>query len=283
MRVMIWCDMEGIAGIEVWEQVMGGSPLYEEGRRLFTGEVNAAVRGARAGGATEIIVVDCHGAGGGWSFKSLIPDRLESGAEYVFGYPWARYIDPLQAGCDAALFVGAHAMAGTTDGVLCHTVSSESWYNATINGTLVGETGILAAICGCWDVPGIFVAGDEATCREVQKLLGQQIVTAQVKKGFGRFAARTLPHADACALIEQRVTEALHNRANWPAPWKLSAPVTFQVELATSDRASAYLGRTGVEIAGQRTVISRGETFWQAWNQFWPDIHRESPAGLSNP
>lgn len=282
MRVMIWCDMEGIAGIEVWEQVMGGSPLYEEGRRLFTGEVNAAVRGARAGGATEIIVVDCHGAGGGWSFKSLIPDRLESGAEYVFGYPWARYIDPLQTGCDAALFVGAHAMAGTTDGVLCHTVSSESWYNATINGTLVGETGILAAICGCWDVPGIFVAGDEATCQEVQKLLGPQVVTAQVKKGFGRFAARTLSHADACALIEQRVTEAVSNRANWPAPWKPSAPVTFQVELATSDRASTYLGRTGVEIAGPRTVISRGETFWQAWNQFWPDIHRESPVSLPN-
>jgi D-amino peptidase len=269
MRVMIWCDMEGVAGIEVWEQVMGGQPMYEEGRRLFTGEVSAAVRGAKAAGATEIIVVDCHGAGGGWSFKSLLPEKLESGADYVFGYPWARYIEPLEQGCDAALFVGAHAMAGTPDGILCHTVSSEAWYNATINGTPVGESGILAAICGCWDVPGVFVAGDEATCREVQALLGEQVVTAPVKKGLGRFAARTLNHADACALIERQVKEALTHRANWPKPWKLSPPVIFRVELATSDRANAFMGRTGVEIVGPRTVISRGENFWQAWDQFW--------------
>ena len=45
MQVMLFCDMEGIAGISVWEQVNGGAPLYEEGRRLYTAEVNAAVRG----------------------------------------------------------------------------------------------------------------------------------------------------------------------------------------------------------------------------------------------
>ncbi|HEX8733257.1 MAG TPA: M55 family metallopeptidase, partial [Ktedonobacterales bacterium] len=69
---MIWADMEGMAGIEVWEQVTGGHPQYVEGRRLMTGEVNAAVRGAKAAGADEIIVVDCHGAGGSYSFKTLI-------------------------------------------------------------------------------------------------------------------------------------------------------------------------------------------------------------------
>ncbi len=42
MRVVIWVDMEGIAGIENWDQVSSGKPQYEEGRRLLTGEVNAA-------------------------------------------------------------------------------------------------------------------------------------------------------------------------------------------------------------------------------------------------
>lgn len=41
MRVMIWVDMEGIAGIETWDQVMGGAPLYDEGRRLLTAETPA--------------------------------------------------------------------------------------------------------------------------------------------------------------------------------------------------------------------------------------------------
>ena len=98
MRVLIWVDMEGIAGIETWDQVNGGKPQYEEGRRLMTGEVNAAVRGAKAAGADEIMVIDCHGAGGSYSFKSLIPERLERGASYVLGHAWCRYVEPLRAG-----------------------------------------------------------------------------------------------------------------------------------------------------------------------------------------
>ena len=66
MRVFIVSDMEGVAGITKWEQTEGGHALYEECRRLYTEEINAAVRGARAGGASEIVVMDCHGAGGGW-------------------------------------------------------------------------------------------------------------------------------------------------------------------------------------------------------------------------
>ena len=60
MRVHIISDMEGVAGIVRWEQVTGGHPMYEEGRRLYTGEINAVVRGARAAGATEVVVMDCH-------------------------------------------------------------------------------------------------------------------------------------------------------------------------------------------------------------------------------
>jgi D-amino peptidase len=242
--------------------------LYEEGRVLFTEEMNAAVRGAKRAGATEIIAVDCHGAGGGWSFKSLIPERLERGAEWVFGYPWARYVEPLQQGVDAVLFVGAHARAGTPDGVLAHTVSSENWYAAFINDVAVGESGILAAVCGTWGAPAVFVAGDTATCREVVELLGDQVVTAPVKIGLGRFAARNLTPAEARELIEERSFEALQRR-DWPPPYKPDPPVTFRVELASTEQTRAFAGRTGVEIIGPRTVVSRGETFWEAWDRFW--------------
>nr|MDQ5865317.1 M55 family metallopeptidase [Chloroflexota bacterium] len=83
MRVIIISDMEGVSGIVKWQQVTGGEALYEECRKLYTEEINAAVRGARAGGATEIVVMDCHGAGGPWSFNSLVPDMLDPGCEYV--------------------------------------------------------------------------------------------------------------------------------------------------------------------------------------------------------
>src|SRR5260221_17179 len=160
MRVVIFCDMEGISCIEHWDQVTGGKALYEECRKLYTDEMNAAVRGARAAGAREIDVVDCHGAGGAYSFKSFLPDRLEAGAQYIFGYPWARYIAPFEQGCDHILLVGVDGMEAHAVCVLCHTVSSEAWYNAWINDSLVGERGILAVIAGCWDVPAFFVSGD---------------------------------------------------------------------------------------------------------------------------
>ena len=112
MRVHIISDMEGVSGIVKWEQVSGGESLYEEGRKLYTEEINACVRGAKAAGATEIVVMDCHGAGKGWTFNSLIPDQLDPDCEWVVQDEWTEYTEFLEQGCDAALFVGMHARAG---------------------------------------------------------------------------------------------------------------------------------------------------------------------------
>lgn len=269
MRVVMLSDMEGVAGISNWEQVSAGKGPYEEGRRLYTAEINAAVRGAKRAGATEIIVIDGHGAGGAYSFNSFIKDQLEPGAEYLFGQRWGCYVEPFEQGCDAILLPGAHAMAGTPDGVLCHTMSSEAWVNATINGVPAGESAILIAIAGSFGVPCVFVSGDEATCKEVRDFAGPSVVAAQVKKSLGRFTVRSLAPSDACQLIEAKVEESLRNRANWPKPYVTPNPAEFRVELFTPDKSQEYIGRTGVEVLDARTVVSRAPNFYQCWNQFW--------------
>ncbi|MBO0686010.1 MAG: M55 family metallopeptidase, partial [Candidatus Dormibacteraeota bacterium] len=130
MRVLIISDMEGVAGVVRWQQVSGGdSVAYQEARVLYTEEINAAIRGARAAGATEVVVMDCHGAGGDWSFNSLRQDLLDPDCEFVVQQSWTQYTDALASGCDAALLVGMHAMAGTAGGVLSHTVSGSHWHN----------------------------------------------------------------------------------------------------------------------------------------------------------
>lgn len=268
MRVQMWCDMEGVAGITQWDQVNGGAPQFEEARLLYTMEINAAVRGAKRAGASEIVVVDGHGAGSAWTFNSWVKDKLEPGAEYVTGYRWGSYIETLQNGCDAMLLPGAHAMAGTSDGVLCHTISSTNWVNAYINGTAVGEGGLVAAIAGSFDVPVVFVSGDEASCREMDALLGQGVTQAAVKKGLGRYSARSLAPADACRLIEEKVLEALTNQERWPKPYRVS-PAELKVELHTPDQSVQYQDRPGIEVLDPRTVVSRAGNFWQAWHQFW--------------
>jgi len=166
VRVHIISDMEGISGIVNPHQTNAGKEMFDEGRQLYTEEINAAVRGAKAGGATEIVVMDCHGAGEGYTFNSLLPEELDPACEYVVQEEWTEYTGFLEEGCDAALFVGMHAMAGTADGVLNHTVSGQAWQNLWFNGTQVGETGINAALCGTWGCPVLLVTGDEASCRE---------------------------------------------------------------------------------------------------------------------
>ncbi len=269
MRVQMWCDMEGVAGITKWDQVNAGASQYEEGRLLYTMEVNAAVRGAKRAGAKEIIVVDGHGAGGDHTFNSWRKDLLEPGAEYVTGHRWSCYVEPLREGCDAMLMPCAHAMAGTPDAVLSHTMATQAWLRAEINGREVGECGIIAAIAGSFDVPVVFVSGDTQTCAEVTNLLGDGVVQAPVKRGLGRFAARSLAPDDACKLIEEKVAEALAHPERWPAPWKLDSPVEIRVELNSPDQAVPWHGRAGVTVESPRVVSARGKTAWEAWDLFW--------------
>src|SRR5215218_8079169 len=185
VRVHVISDMEGVGGIVNGSQTNAGEPLYEEGRRLYTEEINAAVRGAFSAGATDVCVMDHHGAGKGFSFNSLIADQLDARCEYVVQSDWTEYTGFLEEGCDACLLVGMHAMAGAPTGVMAHTVSGPDYQNLWFNGTLVGETGINAALCGHWGAPVLLVTGDRATCEEGESLLGSGLRTIAVKEGIG--------------------------------------------------------------------------------------------------
>jgi len=269
VRVQIISDMEGVAGIVKWEQVTAGEQMYKEGRRLYTEEVNAAVRGAKAAGAEEILVMDHHGAGEGWSFNSLIPDLLDPACEYVVQSSWTEYTEFLEQGADACLLIAMHARAGTTDGVMNHTVSSQAWRNLWFNGTLVGETGINAALCGHWGCPVVLVTGDEATCREAQELLGEGLTTVAVKKGLSRYAARQIPPLRARELIEEGARKALSGDVKAIEPYDPGRPSEIRVEITATDRVDEFRRKQGVEIEEPLTVVSRADDWWTAWSQLY--------------
>ena len=268
MRVHIISDMEGVAGIANPSQTNAGQPLYEEGRKLYTEEINAAIRGARAAGATEVCVMDHHGAGEGFSFNSLVPDLLDPGCEYVVQEEWTSYTGFLDQGVDACLLVGMHAMAGTPDGVLNHTVSGQSWQNLWFNGTLVGETGINAAFCGSFGTPVLLVTGDEASCREGRALLGEGLETVAVKVGIGQLSARMIPPVRARELIEQGAKRALEDLGRVPA-YDPGRPAEIKVEFKNTTDPAKLAARSGVELLDPRTIVSRADDWWTAWRQFF--------------
>jgi D-amino peptidase len=268
VRVFVISDMEGVSGIVKWKQVIGGESLYEEGRRLYTEEINAAVRGAKQAGADEIVVMDCHGAGGDWTFNSLIPEALDEACEWVVQRDWTEYTTFLEEGCDAALFIGMHAMAGTPDGVMCHTVSGQQWTNLRFNGVLVGETGINAALCGHWNCPVLLVTGDHAVCAEAKELLGDGLTTVQVKRGLSRFSARQIPPVRARKMIEAAAAETLAD-LKAVKPYDPGKPSNVEVEFTTPDACDVYARKAGVEPTGPRSVSVKGADWWEAWRTFY--------------
>jgi D-amino peptidase len=268
VRVHIISDIEGVAGVVKWGQTSGDGPLYQEGRKLYTEEINAAVRGAKQAGADEIVVMDCHGAGGDYTFNSLLADQLEADCEFVVQNEWTEYTDFLEEGCDAALFVGMHAKAGTPDGVLSHTVSGQGWRDLRFNGVSVGETGINAALCGHWNCPVVLVTGDRATCAEAQALLGDGLTTVEVKVGLGRYSARSKTPKEACALIEDAAKRALEDLDAVP-PYDPGKPCEIQIEFTFTDRLIEYRNRRGVEQLDDLTLVSKADDWWTAWSQFY--------------
>ena len=268
MRIHIISDMEGVAGIVKTDQINATKPMFGEGRRLYTEEMNAAIRGAKAGGATEIVVMDCHGAGEGYSFNSLIPEDLEPECEFVVQDEWTGYTDFLEQGCDAALFVGMHARAGTADGVLNHTVSGVDWQNLWFNGTLVGETGINAALCGTWGCPVLLVTGDRAVCREGRELLGDGLTTVEVKEGLGAQAARMLSPKRARELIEDGAKRALAD-LKAVSPYDPGKPCEIKVEYKGTTPPRRLRFQPGVHRLDDRTIVSHAEDWWTAWKQFF--------------
>jgi D-amino peptidase len=161
-----------------------------------------------------------------------------------------------------------HAMAGTPDGVMSHTVSSQAWQSLRFNGTLVGETGINAAMCGHWNCPVLLVTGDRATCNEARALLGDGLTIAEVKVGIGRHSARNLPAERARELIEQRAREALKD-LKAVQPYDPGRPCEIAVEFTTPDRLEEYRNRRTVEVTGPLSIVARGDDWWQAWSGFY--------------
>jgi D-amino peptidase len=161
-----------------------------------------------------------------------------------------------------------HARAGTPDGVMNHTVSGQSWQDLWFNGTLVGETGINAALCGSFGTPVALVTGDAAACREATELLGDGVTTVSVKQGIGASAARMIPPVRVRELIEAGAKAALADLSK-VSPYDPGRPCEIRVLFKTTTDPAKLEQMPGVELVDPRTVVSRADDWWAAWRQFF--------------
>jgi len=236
MKIYIATDLEGVCGVYRFEQTREyGTPANIEARHLLMGEVNAAVCGAFDGGATRVVVRDGHNGA-----KSFFPEDLDERAEMIMG-KFRPGDMVLRQGFDAAILLGYHAMSNTERGILCHTQSSRTWDNYWINGELAGEIRQSSITLGACGVPVAMVTGDDKTVKEARELLGDDIVTAQVKQGLSRESALMYSPKKARAMIRKGAKEAMKIFPK-VAPYKQEFPATIRWQFLNSDIVSNYKG-----------------------------------------
>ena len=184
MKVFVMTDMEGVAGVvDSPNYCFPESRYYERGCELTTLEVNAAVEGALAAGAAEIVVIDGHGHG------AITPMLLHPAAKLLKGRP--RPIGAsLDASFDVAISIGQHAKSNAPGGHLAHS-GSFSVEDLTINGVSIGESGRSFISAAYFGVPYVFLSGDRAAAEEAAAL-APGIETAVVKEGLDRGSATGL-------------------------------------------------------------------------------------------
>jgi D-amino peptidase len=238
MKVYIVTDMEGVSGIVRWEQARVGTAEYAAALPLLIGEINAAVEGALAGGASEVLVNDGHD--GGYNLTYAYRD-LDPRATYLTGTPRPETLCGLDGSFDALMMVGYHPMAGTPGGNLAHTQSSQSVQCCWLNGEPIGEIGQMAVIAGHYRVPAVFVSGGRAATREAEDLLGH-VETATVKWDQGETSAICLSHQQACDAIRAGAERAMR-LIGQVEPYVVQPPIRVRIACKRINQAEAYAAR----------------------------------------
>lgn len=244
LRIYIVTDLEGASGVYKFAQTREpGNPLGEKAKEYLMGDIAAVVKGLRSANVFDIVVLDGHGS------QAFVPHLMETGAKYITGKPRPGPLTGIDGSFDGLIQLGAHAMNGTPDGVLCHTQSSRSENRYWYNGVESGELAQCAAIAGYFDIPTIMVTGDVATCREATKFFGPDCVTVAVKRGISREAAELYSFDEAHQALYEGARRAV-DAISKCKPYKLSLPIKAKKEYLVFDSSS----KSGRRVSKEGTI-----------------------------
>ena len=251
VRIYLSADMEGITGLVDAIDVQPGGADYERGRVMMTEDVNAAVRGALAAGATEVTVNDAHGP-----MRNLLPDLIHPAVSLIRGRPKPMgMLEGLSPDFDAAVFIGYHARAGTL-GVLSHSFMGHEIEDMWLDDRPAGEIGLTHATAAAFGVPVVAMSGDDAACAEMAAW-DPAVTAVAVKQARDRFAAQLLPVAQAREAIEQSVAAAVRARAT-SRPQAETGARTLAIRWQSASAASQLEGIPGVKLRDSRTTEATG-------------------------
>ena len=230
MKLYLSADIEGTAGITLWDETEYGHPRYAYFSDQMTREVRAACEGAANAGFDDILVKDAHDSACNLQPRMLPEDvRLFRG----WGSTYFGMMAGLDESFDGVFFTGYHAWAGCPGNPLSHTMNGRN-NHVFLNGTLCSEFLINAYTAGYYGVPVALLTGDKALC-DFAKTLIPAITTVPVNEGRGGGVTSLHPD-EAVERIEAAAKEAVAKAAQCVVPM----PEHFHMEIDFVKHHVAY-------------------------------------------
>ena len=262
MKVFISVDMEGISGLVRWADVASRGQDYPRDRSIMTRETNAAIEGAFAGGATEVVVEENHGVE---DLTNLVMDEIDPRCRVIrgAGRPTATTMAGLDSATGVVLFVGHHPRANSFPGIMAHTVSYGAFSAVRLAGSDIGESEIFTIRAGELGVPVGLMTSDQVGIDQLRKR-APWIESVEVKRALARQAGDVIPpertwpmvRDAACRAVERAGAGELRIYTEEPAPYAIEVDLREPPDEAMR----ANLARLPeFEIVEERTVSTLAE------------------------
>jgi D-amino peptidase len=216
-KFLVMTDIEGVTGVTSFEQ----AEKSQFGRDMLMHDLKAVLRGIEDEGC-EAIVYDMHTDG-----RNVDVSEIKSAV--VAGKPilpnlWRGVGD----GVDGLFLLGLHSMQNVEGACLAHSYLKE-YDEIYINGVLLGEIGVEAALAGERNIPLVFVSGDNIGCLEAEKL-ADGVVTCAVKQSLSADSALCLSPSVTEKLLYEKAREAARAVVK---PLKFGSP--YEIKIKFSD------------------------------------------------
>lgn len=261
MKILISADMEGATGVTCPADVLPGASQWERQRPVFTSDVNAAVEGFYAGGASEVLINEAH-----WSMRNLLLEQLDDRAQMLTGrHKELSMMEGVQRpDVDGVAFLGYHAGAGS-EGVLAHTYLANSITGVWLNGERASEGHLNAHLAAEYGVPVVLITGDDKTLVDA-KGYAPDAKGVAVKDCVSRYAAICRPPNKTASEISAAARAATSLA-------KRHEPVTagafeFQLEFDATHLAEAATVIPGVKEIGERRVAYQTSSMYSGMRCF---------------
>lgn len=283
MNLFICADMEGITGVVHRDQLTPEGHGWQAARKLMTADVNAAIQGVLDEcPEAHIRVADGHG-----TMRNILIEELHEAAELVTGGANGRnrplcQLEGLDDSFDLGFLIGFHSRSGS-GGLLHHTLVGTNIRNFRLNGKVVGEIAINAAVMGAFGVPVGLVTGADDLGDEVAADLTCLPVFVATKQTLGPTAAICLPPKRSAALIREgaRLAIVRHRAGELLLPEVPVGGVEMEVETYRSEMTDQALLVPGIERSGDCSFLACGPSAAAVYPLVWQGIVRgldqESP------